>query len=65
MRVNFYSNEEFQAQMTALTEAGMSELAAYAQVRKQEQEDALEYERWVKNRQDADFDEGFYDEDYA
>jgi hypothetical protein len=62
----FYSNEEFEAQMTDLMARGISYTQAYAIVRRREQEDAAEYEQWCRDTGgDARYDDQFdLDTDY-
>jgi hypothetical protein len=62
----FYSNEEFEAQMTDLLARGISHTQAYAIVRRREQEDAEEYEQWCRDTGgDARYDDQFeLDTDY-
>lgn len=52
--INFYSQEEFEAQMEELVMQGMSMLAAYNAVRRREQTDAAEYEQWLAAQLEED-----------
>ena len=45
----FYSKEEFEAQMVDLMAKGISYTQSYDTVRKNEQEDAAEYEQWRRD----------------
>jgi hypothetical protein len=57
----FYSNEEFEAQMKDLQARGLTYAQAYDIVRRREQEDAEEYDRW---RREAGGNDSWYDDQY-
>lgn len=50
----FYSSEEFKAQMAEYLDMGMSYSQAYAQVKRNEDSDKAEYDRWLDEQDRMD-----------